>query len=862
MKNCLLLLALLLLSSLLPAQTRLNEETARQTAQSFVKTRQGLRGTELRLVSASNIYVYNIDNQGFIIVSGNTVLPPILAWSNQGTFPSLEEAPEHFVWWIQHYRDMIEYAEKQGLKPEFEVQRQWDEALAGRFPSRSTASVDPLISTRWDQGCYYNEYCPEGHGGWWGGGPCGHVYTGCVATAMAQVMKYWNHPTQGFGSHTYTHSEYGVQSANFGATTYQWNQMPVELWNHNDAVATLMYHCGVSVNMDYGTSGSGAQSSAVETAARSYFGYCGAKYREKRNYSEEDWIALLKNDLDQGHPLYYSGTSSSVGHAFVCDGYDNNNLFHFNFGWSGSGDSYYSLYDVNGYQNNQAAVFNMVPMDIRADENGIIYVSADGQGNGASWDNATHYLEYATLLSSGGNTQVWVKQGTYYGDTTDVENAFYITGSNKIYGSFNGDEAPDFDLSQRDFVNHATILDGQGVRRVLNQADLGNASSMALWDGFVLQNGLSGSGSGAYLNGFVTLSNCIIRNNQTNAFGGGVYINSNGNNNEVNLIHCKITGNSASMGGGVCDRSNSNLTNCVISNNTAVTKGGGLYLYNSATTQLKGCLISNNSATNGGGLYARGKAQLHNCTMVMNEATTSCGGAFHENPQTQYQSCILWGNWAQGQANQYEGRCQFSYCAVQGGAEGTDNIDLPDTNTGEEPGVFVRFEQPAQGAGAAFTEASWKTESRSICLNRGKPGTAAYATDLNGHQRVQGGRLDIGAYESDATLTLIEAEIAEGQTYWFNGRPLQEPGYYTAAYPTAVGDSVVGLTLQRTLSLDETPLEAQAILSVEIYTLLGQHLLTLPSLEALETAPLKTGCYLLQIHCKEGVLHRKTLINR
>ena len=199
---------------------------------------------------------------------------------------------------------------------------------------------------------------------------------------------------------------------------------------------------------------------------------------------------------------------------------------------------------------------------------------------------------------------------------------------------------------------------------------------------------------------------------------------------------------------------------------------------------------------------------------------------------------------------------------MQGGAEGTDNIDLPDTNTGEEPGVFVRFEQPAQGAGAAFTEASWKTESRSICLNRGKPGTAAYATDLNGHQRVQGGRLDIGAYESDATLTLIEAEIAEGQTYWFNGRPLQEPGYYTAAYPTAVGDSVVGLTLQRTLSLDETPLEAQAILSVEIYTLLGQHLLTLPSLEALETAPLKTGCYLLQIHCKEGVLHRKTLINR
>ena len=862
MKNRLFLLTLLLCSSLLPAQTRLDETLARKTAQSFVQSRNLDRTSELRLVSDEDIYIYNIDNQGFIIVSSNTVLPPVLAWSNQGTFPSLEGAPDNFVWWIQHYRNMIQYAEEKGLQPEPEVQRQWDEALSGRFPARSNTSVDALVSTHWDQGCYYNEYCPEGHGGWWGSGPCGHVYTGCVATAMAQVMKYWNHPAQGFGSHTYTHAEYGVQSADFGATTYHWDQMPEELWTHNDAVATLMYHCGVSVNMNYGTDGSGAQSHDVEKAAHSYFGYCGAKYREKRNYSEADWIALLKVDLDQGHPLYYSGASSSVGHAFVCDGYDDNDLFHFNFGWSGSGDANYSLYDVNGYSNGQAAVFNMVPMDIRADDNGIIYVSAEGEGNGSSWSNATRHLEYATYLSSGGNTRIWVKQGTYYGDTTDMENAFYISASNKVYGSFNGDEPADFDLSQRDFVNNATILDGQGVRRVLNQDAAATASTMALWDGFVLQNGLSGSGSGAYLNGFVTLSHCTIRNNQTNAFGGGVYINSNGNNNTVSLHHCTIQGNSASMGGGICDRSNSTLTNCIISNNQATTRGGGIYLYNSATTQLKGCLISNNTAQDGGGLYARGKIQLHNCTVVMNEAVSSSGGAFNEDPQIRYQSCILWGNMAQQQANQYEGPCQFSYCAIQGGAEGEENIDLPEANNGEEPGVFVRFEQPAQGAGAAFAEASWKTGSRSICLNRGKPGTASYATDLNGHPRVQCERVDIGVYESNASLTLVEAEIAEGQTYWFNGRPLQEPGYYTTAYPTPAGDSVVGLTLKSTLAVDELPLNEENIQTVEVYTLLGQRLLTLPSLEALESAPLKTGCYLLRINTKEGVLQRKTLINR
>ena len=862
MKKTIVLSLLLLTCSLLSfSQTcrkDVSEAQARQTAHAFIQTLPGLRTSELNLVSASDIFIYNIGTQGFIIISGNTILPPILGYSNQGVFPSMEEAPENFSGWIRHYSDMIHYAIAQDLQPEPKILQMWEDAQRGFFPTKSTTTVDPLIATRWNQDCFYNEYCPSTGGGWWGGGPCGHAYAGCVACAMAQVMKYWNWPEQGIGSHSYTHSEYGVQHADFGATTYQWDQMPIEIYSHNDAVATLMYHCGVSVNMNYGPGGSGAQSPDVEYACRSYFGYCGAKYRQKSSYSEEDWIALIKDELDLSHPFYYSGSSGSAGHAFVCDGYDSNDLIHFNFGWSGAGDSYCSLYDVNGYNQGQAAVFNMVPMDIRPSTESIIYVTPDGEGNGTSWGNATRHLEAASYLSNGGNVQVWVKQGTYYGDTTEINGAFQITANNKVYGSFVGDEAPDYNLSQRDFENHATILDGQGVRRVLNQEKEGTASTVAVWDGFVIQNGESGSGSGVFINGFVTLSHCTICDNHTNAFGGGIYVGGSNTNNMVSLYNCRITGNSASLGGALCDRSNTRLVNCIISNNYASTKGGGAYLYNSATTSFQGCLISNNTATEGGGLYSRGKHTLQNCTVVMNEASESAGGVFNEQPQNHASSCIFWGNSVQDIPGQIDGSGNFEYCAVQGGVDGENNIDLPETNDGEEPGVYVRFVRPASGAGTTYTDADWSTDSRSICVNRGKPGSSTIPNDLNGQQRIQHDIIDIGAYESNASLTLMEADIQEGETYWFNGRALNEPGYYTTVYPTSTCDSVVGLTLKMTLEVQDLPISDDQVISTEVFSLLGQRLATLQHLDELK-ATLKPGCYLLRIQTTDGIYCKKMI---
>ena len=860
------------------AQTvsKIDEPTAKTIAQAFTKNKTSFKNQDLSLVSSEGIYIYDIGNQGFVIISSSTSLPPILAYSDQGRFPELEDAPENFTSWLSRYDEMIDFAIANDIAPEAKILQQWDDAIQGIFGTRDARTVDPLVRTHWNQDCFYNEYCPSTS--WWSGGPCGHVYAGCVACAMAQIMKYWSHPAQGFGSHSYVHSEYGTQSANFGNTTYQWSQMPIELWYSNDAVATLMYHCGVSVNMQYSPTGSGAYSPDVETAYRTYFGYCGAKYITKSGIQEERWIDMLKAELDLSHPIYYSGAHENSGHAFVCDGYDNNDLMHFNFGWSGSGDGYFSTYDVNSYNENQAVVIHIYPAEIQADTNGIIYVATDGEGDGSSWSNATNKLELATTFSKGNGTMVWVKNGTYYGDISDPEGAFYITGGNRIYGGFKGDEAPDYDLSLRDFVKNATILDGQGERRVLMQNNAFSASLVAVWDGFVIRNGATGSGAGAYLNNYVTLTNCTIKHNDATMFGGGVYINSTGSNAHVNLVNCCIRDNTASMGGGICDRIGATYTNCRFSSNTASTKGGGIYLYNNTEPVFKNCIFNNNTAKNAGAMYARGQFTAYNCNIVMNLASESIGGIFNENRHNKYYNCILWGNEANGQPSQAEGVSDYEYCAIQGGVDGTEIISLPADNTGDEPGGFVRFNCLPQGIGSDYHNEDWSLHPRSICLNAGKPNTTGLGnTDIAGNPRLQKGRVDIGAYESCASLTLIEDALFESDIpYWFFSRPLTEPGYYTKVLDGADCDSVIGLNLYILEGVEESSMsaiqvwpnpttgllhiEADEIDKVELHNLLGQIVFQAEKIETIDMSSLNKGVYFLIVSNKEGVKAVKKII--
>ena len=296
-------------------------------------------------------YVFDFGGQ-FVMISADTRVLPILAYSTETGFNG-DNMPENLRGFLDQYTQQIAYAIQHLSDAECEENvNAWNQWLSNELPvMATTAAVEPLVHTTWDQPYPYNAQCPADPNG-----PGGHVYTGCVATAMAQIIRYWQYPTQGIGSHSYTadnaylgggYGDYGVQSVDFSAATYDYSLMPLSINSSSPAaqineVAKLMYHCGVSVDMMYGTGGSGASTYYAGIAFNTYFGYNGVHEIDKEDYAESEWIAILKGELNGMRPILYSG-SGTGGHAFVCDGYDNSNDFHFNWGWGGYCDGYFTL---------------------------------------------------------------------------------------------------------------------------------------------------------------------------------------------------------------------------------------------------------------------------------------------------------------------------------------------------------------------------------------------------------------------------------------------------------------------------------------------------------------------------------------
>ena len=298
---------------------------------------------------------------GFIIISADDAYTPVIGYSFEGEF-IFDESPAHYKGFILNYAEQIDYIRENQVSPLPEFEAAWNELRQENVTNVSfnrDRDVTPLLQHNWDQGSPYNILCPEDPDG-----PGGHVWVGCVATAMAQIMFYWRYPEVGTGQHCYIpgNMSYGQQCAYYGQTHYEWEGMNNSIDNKNPFPnAELQYHCAVSVNMNFSPDGSGSYSYLVPGSLNSYFQYNSAQYKEKQNYTLANWIALLKADLDQGYPIYYSGYNPTQGgHAFVCDGYQGDN-FHFNFGWSGSGNGYYSLSDVGGFYQGQACVRNFIP---------------------------------------------------------------------------------------------------------------------------------------------------------------------------------------------------------------------------------------------------------------------------------------------------------------------------------------------------------------------------------------------------------------------------------------------------------------------------------------------------------------------
>ena len=294
----------------------------------------------------SELYVFvPADGEGFAIIASDDCVRPVLAYSLTGRF-SFENMPAHVEAWLDGYRREVADMVKYGALPSAEVQSLWQQPKQGGL-----RPVAPLMTTTWNQSPRYNAMCPYSYN------DSAHAVTGCVATAQAQVMKYWNHPAVGHGIHSYG-TTFGPLSVSYD-TAYQWNLMPDNLgWGSTaeeiHAVAQLMYHVGVAVEMNYGVRSSGAHVIAygnyglnypsTERSLREHFGYNPMlEGRVKAFYSDAVWSNMVRNEIVHGRPVLYSGADETSGHAFVLDGYDSTGMFHVNWGWGGYYDGYYTI---------------------------------------------------------------------------------------------------------------------------------------------------------------------------------------------------------------------------------------------------------------------------------------------------------------------------------------------------------------------------------------------------------------------------------------------------------------------------------------------------------------------------------------
>ena len=359
-----------------------DRQHAQQIGQSFMNAKIGQKtDVQLNLVytaetrEAVDYYVFNNSHDhGFVIVAGDDRVKPILAYSTSGCF-NPNDIADGFQFTLNTFSHEIQYIRENNIEATADIDAEWQSVAETGYINKVNGNrtvVGPLLPTIWHQNYPYNSQCPEdaaGHGG--------HVYAGCVATAMAQVMRFWNWPPQGTGSHTYNPDSYPQQTANFGETEYHFELMPTAIDSTSTEedifyIAQFQHHCGIAVDMMYGNDGSGAYSDDVPPALRNYFRYnCDELISQGywwNNYTNEEWAQMLKDGgLSESIPLYYSAQDDSWqgGHAFVCDGYDENDYFHFNWGWSGKDDAWCPIGALNttkyAFNTNNAFIGHIMP---------------------------------------------------------------------------------------------------------------------------------------------------------------------------------------------------------------------------------------------------------------------------------------------------------------------------------------------------------------------------------------------------------------------------------------------------------------------------------------------------------------------
>ena len=403
------------------------------------------------------LYIFQLDSEGFILVAGDDRVQPLLAYSFESNF-ILEDVPTNVAWMVDAYKSMVKHAMESERSATERINAEWEKYNTGTvLNSRNRDIKGPLLLSHWNQSGGWNDYGPPDDG------TCGgdEAPSGCVAVSMSAIMHYWQYPITGEGDNQCYCGGYGTQNADFSEAAYDYTSMG-DAETSSDAAAYLAWHAGVAVNMDYECEGSGAQVTggypSTEYAMKNYFKYKSSLYdTAPYSWSDSEWIEKLTTEIDANRPFIYVGFNDEGGHAWNCDGYDDE-LFHMNWGWGGQSNGWFTVTgsdDPDGWGSGSHVLINIEPEELnRPNLRLTTYYAYETSGDGDAVINPGETFEIIFELenpapwSAASNIEILLTsedEGVNIDDNTSSIISFETLEPGEIFSNVNMPFAIDLD---------------------------------------------------------------------------------------------------------------------------------------------------------------------------------------------------------------------------------------------------------------------------------------------------------------------------------------------------------------------------------------------------------------------------------
>ncbi len=749
---------------------------------------------ELKVNKQNLFYLFDTDNNGFILVAGDKRLPPILGYSASGQ-ANKKSMPPRLEEMLVSWRQRIDY-EKFSLNTIEKSKKMWGYLLSeNQLKAVSSDSISPLVKTKWGQGWPYNKFCPEDENG-----DNGHTLAGCNAVAIAQILNYWESPQKPHGTVEYESGSYGLQTVNFDEVTYDFTNM------NDDAIAELMYHSAVATQSQFGAKSTSAYPDFIWNTLVPNFNYSPNAYSYYGlNYGWQEAFEIdINKELEAKRPILYSAWPSDTnieGHTFIIDGRDNNELYHINWGWDGNYDGYYSHLLLNPGTN----LFN-------GDQPYFIFEIEPGNNiyNDTSWsgtvlmDNSVMVMDGTTLTIEKGTTVKASKNSFIRVDGTlqalgEQNDSIRFTSVNEDEGWFGlSFRKTKLNLNDSCILNYSIIENCLMDESYLGKRILENfpsALSIVLRNNVFLENSTIQNNKGfevgaINLYGFsdidkrditkLVINNSIIQKNMpSSVWGGGINMtgceieikNSSISDNTINnylpgssgigagisvtegnvfIENCIISGNSIkyeqtypSLGGGIYgDRSNISIINSLIENNTSY-RGGGIFIMAGSTTNIINSTFTENNAYEGPEILHDAQYMPHKFEILNSIISNTT------NVEVLPIKLIN------------QAKLDINNSFINNGLESVESSEDCTITSSNMLAGFPGFIDPQNN--------NYQLKNEAITVNSG---TIFHLTepldnykDLMGNDRVYGGKIDLGAYENQIQIApgniSIEKDLVE-----------------------------------------------------------------------------------------------------